>query len=69
MFSLLRHFSKKKGFLRKKSRLAGVTWFLFFLVVVFKSQIYLWQAVLEEDVKQHKYQAKLFQNLKYWSDV
>ena len=40
-FSLLHHLSKKKGFLRKKSRLVGVRWFLFFSVIVFKSQICL----------------------------
>ena len=58
-FSLLRHFSKKKGFLRKKSRLVGVRWFL--------SQMSFsnFKAVSEEDVKQHKYLVKLFQNLKY----
>ena len=40
-FRLLRHLSKKKDFLRKKSRLVGVRWFLFFSVIVFKSQISL----------------------------
>ena len=32
-------FSRKKAFLRKKSGMVGVRWFLFFSVIVFKSQI------------------------------
>ena len=38
-------------FPRKKVFLVGVRWFLFFSVIVFKSQITLREAVSEEDVK------------------
>ena len=58
-------FPRKKGFLRKKSGMVGVRWFLFFSVIDFKSQISFWEAVSEEDVKV-KYQVKLFQNVEYW---
>ena len=53
--SLLRQFSQKKVLLIKKSRLVGLRWFLFFLVIVSKSQISLSEGVSEENVKQHKY--------------
>ena len=60
-----RPFIKKKRFLRKKSKPLEVRWFLFFSVKIVKSQISLREAVSEENVKQHKYLVKLFQNLKY----
>ena len=64
-FSLLGEalFQERRLF-KKKIKTGRGKMVLVFSLIVFKSQISLWEAVSKEQLKQHKYLVKLFQNFK-----